>query len=113
LNEVQQVCQSVAIMKEGRIIARGAVSDLLRQEGLIRVSVPAPERDRARVALTATAGIRLVSEENDDFLIDANGGGEMVNRTLVAAGIYASEIATETRNLEDVFLQLTNAEEPR
>jgi ABC-2 type transport system ATP-binding protein len=107
LNEVQQVCRSVAIMQEGRIIARGAVADLLRQEGLIRVTVAASQRENARSALQSATAVRRVTEQDGNLLVDAAGGGEAVNRALVAAGIYASEIARESSSLEDVFIALT------
>jgi ABC-2 type transport system ATP-binding protein len=113
LNEVQQVCQSVAIMKEGRIIARGAVSELLSQEGLIRVTVAASERDGARSTLQSQPGVRRVTEQEGALLVDAAGGGEAINRALVAAGIFASEIAVESRSLEDVFLELTERSVPQ
>jgi len=44
-----------------------------------------------------------------EVVADAGRGAEL-NRTLAAAGIYASAIVPRTSSLEDVFLELTGPE---
>jgi ABC-2 type transport system ATP-binding protein len=110
LHEVEQVCERVAIMKDGRIIARGTVADLLRRDGQHRIRVADPERDDARRVLHATPGVERVNTEDDGaLLVEGAASGDSLNRALVAAGIYASTIERATINLESVFMELTEA----
>jgi len=49
LNEVQQICDRVAIVHGGRIVAEGSVPDLLRPQRAIRLTVSDPERGLAAI----------------------------------------------------------------
>lgn len=109
LVEVEQVCQRVAILKEGRIIAEGNVAGLLRRDGALRISVPESEIALAQGALLARPGVNTVTVEDGSLVVMGSVGGADLNRTLTQAGIYASRIAAAERSLESVFLELTEA----
>jgi ABC-2 type transport system ATP-binding protein len=111
LVEVEQVCQRVAILKEGRVIAEGAVEALLRGEGALRVRVPASDLRRAQAELARHKSINDVRVVGEDLSVDTAADGAEVNRILAEAGIYASEIARSSRSLESVFLELTESEQ--
>jgi len=113
MNEVQQVCQRVAIMKEGRIIARGEVADLLHDDGAHLIGVAAQDLEDARTTLEAAEGVGRVTLVEDGLLVQASVGGEALNRALVAAGIYADRIEPASRSLEEAFLELTEKVGPR
>jgi ABC-2 type transport system ATP-binding protein len=110
LVEVEQVCQRVAILKDGRVIAEGAVEELLRGEGALRVRVPASDLPRAQSELARHMSIEDVRVAGEDLLVDTTADGAEVNRILVQAGVYASEIVRASRSLESVFLELTESE---
>jgi ABC-2 type transport system ATP-binding protein len=110
LVEVEQVCQRVIILKEGRVIAQGAVEKLLHREGVLRVGVATSELNRARSVLEGHASVAKVSVEDGALLVEAAADGSILNRVLAEAGIYASEIARASRSLESVFLELTESE---
>jgi ABC-2 type transport system ATP-binding protein len=109
LVEVGQVCQRVAILKEGRIIAEGNVAELLRRDGALRINVPESQIKSAEGALLARPGVNAVNVEDGSLVVEASVDGAELNRTLVEAGIYASRIAPIERSLESVFLELTGA----
>ena len=44
LHEVEQVCDHVAIIKEGRLIAQGVMSDLLKHKGVLELRVTDPDK---------------------------------------------------------------------
>jgi ABC-2 type transport system ATP-binding protein len=111
LVEVEQVCQRVAILKEGRVIAEGAVEALLRGEGALRVRVPASDLRRAQAELARHKSINDVRVAGEDLSVDTAADGAEVNRILAEAGIYASEIVRSSRSLESVFLELTESEQ--
>jgi ABC-2 type transport system ATP-binding protein len=108
LNEVQMVCNRVAIIQRGQIIAQGFVSDLLGSKSLIEVRVPAGEQERAALLLSSQGWGRRVRTEGEYLLIDgAINEGAALNRALVTGGIFASEITPRSQSLEEYYLELT------
>lgn len=111
LNEVQQVCDRVAIMSRGAVVAQGTVSELLasNSSGDVRVRVPEPER--ARQVLTG-AGYRVQPAGADDpglLQVTALDDPARITHLLCDAGIYLSELTPMAADLEDVFIELTTA----
>ena len=102
MEEAQQLCDTVAIMDHGRIIAQGPPEALIRDhcEG---VSVLLPRRSFARVSGRPSLPHRI--DGDTVRLQPANVDGGL--RQLMALGIDLSEMTVESPNLEHVFLNLT------
>jgi ABC-2 type transport system ATP-binding protein len=108
LNEVQQVCDRVAIINKGEVVRESTVADLLKQEtGGLRI-----EAAPLDTAETALAG-RWAVERSGEFLLVAATRAEApeVVKRLVGAGVDLFGLAPVQSNLEDIFLAIT-AEEP-
>ncbi len=58
LHEVEQVCDRVAILSRGRLIAQGAIRDLLQQRGAVRFSTTDDTRAAAIVSALPWVDIR-------------------------------------------------------
>jgi ABC-2 type transport system ATP-binding protein len=119
LNEVQQVCNRVAILQKGNLIKQGNVRELLRgkEQVLVRLR-ESDELERARLVLEQArargAGwIEAVRMEKDwlgqeALRIDApKMYSAEVNRLLGENGIFAAELHPYEGSLEEVYLQLT------
>jgi ABC-2 type transport system ATP-binding protein len=106
LHEVQQVCDRVAIITMGEVIREASVADLLRQDDGLRIE--AAPLDVAEAALAA----RWAVERSGDALIVRATRAEApeVARRLIGAGADLFQLVPEQRNLEDVFLSLTQPE---
>jgi ABC-type multidrug transport system ATPase subunit len=109
LSEVQQTADRVAILARGRLVKAGPVHEVLaagRARGmLVRVSdLEAGRQALADADLSATidAGVLRVDAQPDQ--------GERINRALVAANLYPSELRADEVDLETVFLELTKDE---
>lgn len=110
LHEVEQLCQRVAIMKEGKLIAAGEVATLLRRGQGVRVRVqgdPGP-------AVSLLRGLEWVSSvtvQGDALIVDApaNRTAE-INALLIKADIVVAEIGASNSSLEEFFLTVTKAE---
>jgi ABC-2 type transport system ATP-binding protein len=103
--EVQQICDRVAVIDRGRIIAESTVEDL-RGDGELVVS--AAPSDTAREVLQSHPEVRAVALV-DGLLrvqVDAKYASELA-RSLVGAGVALSELRREERQLEDVFIEMT------
>ena len=64
LNEVEQVCDSVAILSHGRLIAQGDVAELLQERGQPQVRLRTTDDRKAWEILNALAWVDSVSADN-------------------------------------------------
>ncbi|MFQ5878952.1 MAG: ABC transporter ATP-binding protein [Dehalococcoidia bacterium] len=106
LYEVEQVCQRVAIVKEGRVLAQGPVALLLQRGEAIELRV-----DDVEGALAVLGELPWVSwaERQDSYIVVGVPAGEAahVNAVLAQHGIYLSELRPRQMSLESFFLELT------
>jgi ABC-type multidrug transport system ATPase subunit len=104
LHEVEQVCDRVAVLNRGKVIAQGGVEDLAAGEPVLRLRVASPS-----AALGALQDLPNVSHvSTNGHWIELRGvKPEVVVAHLVAHGIVPSEVREERPALEDLFLQLT------
>jgi ABC-2 type transport system ATP-binding protein len=108
LSEVQQVCDRVAIMSRGQVIAGGSVSELLAggASGDLRVRVPQPAVARD---VLERAGF-TVSPLGDAWRVGGVSDPGQVTRLLSEAGQYLTELTPIAADLESVFLDLTRTD---
>jgi ABC-2 type transport system ATP-binding protein len=110
LGEVTQVCDRVGIMRKGVMVAEGTVDEIRGENG---VSVTVDDKQRAGEVLTRMFGAPAVHLENGGFRLDIDKTQAIeVNRTLFQAGIGVSELRSDERSLEDIFLELTEEAVP-
>ena len=115
LGEVQQLADVVGIIANGQLVREGPIEQLLTSSGVVRVRIEPSETGAAVAAIDALAGAGATArvDEPDGTWLNVRFAPERsaeVNRTLAAAGIYASRLETGT-DLESLFLELT-AEQP-
>ncbi|MGA9748108.1 MAG: ABC transporter ATP-binding protein [Nocardioides sp.] len=105
LAEVQQVCHSVSIIGNGRLIASGAVEDLVGDDTLsvVRVWVADPD---AAIGHLQRARYR-VSRDEDHLDVEGAEHPEDITRVLAEKGLYVRGLTPVRGDLESVFLQLT------
>jgi ABC-2 type transport system ATP-binding protein len=105
LNEVEQICDRVAVLSRGKIVAQGKVSDLLSQQKMtVKIGVTAPAE--AAAALQSLAGLEKVVV-NGRYLEITGGGGEQIVRHLAQHNIYPGEVIVQRVDLESLFLEMT------
>jgi ABC-2 type transport system ATP-binding protein len=102
LREIEVVADDLVLIGNGRVVAQGAKSEMLRSTGsLVRTS----ERHRVAAALTAS-GISSSPVGTDGLLAHAD--AEQVGKVVFAAGVQVTELRpADNGGLEDIFLELT------
>jgi len=106
LHEVEQVCDRVAVLDRGKVVAGGAVADLVAGEPLLRLRVSSSAA--ALAALQGLPGAETVS--TNGHWIELRGvESQAVVAHLVARDVVPSEVREEHPDLEALFLQLTDA----
>ncbi len=104
LAEVQQVCDSVTIIGNGRLLASGRVEDLVAATGAYRLVVDRPD-DAAR-ALDA-AGL-TATVDGTALVVQTERPGSDITRVLGEADLWLDELTPLRADLESVFLDLTS-----
>ncbi len=105
LAEVQQVCDSVSIIGNGRLLAAGRVDDLVGAGSATTVRVGVA--DPAGAAGHLQQNGYTVTRENGHLLVDGPGRADEITRILAAKELYVHELTPVRADLESVFLQLT------
>jgi ABC-2 type transport system ATP-binding protein len=111
LSEVEQLCERVAILNEGRLVVEGPVATLLGGAKGVTVRVAggaAGGAARAAELLRAAEGVAGVVQQGELLLVDAPAArAAALNTLLNAHGVSVAEIHAGERHLEEVFLELT------
>ena len=112
LTELAEMCDSVAVIEKGRILATGTVQEIL--EGLRRRRVLsvrlAGRRDGLDRFLLEQPGVTRVHEAGGRIQFEFEGGDEaqvlLVGR-LIGAGFPVLEFSAHEAGLEDLFIEIT------
>ncbi|MCY3693993.1 MAG: ABC transporter ATP-binding protein [Chloroflexi bacterium] len=111
LHEVEQVCDSVAILSKGRLIAQGDVDDLVRPGGDERVRLRTTDNARAIEVLEGLDWVASVEVDGDSLLVAAaSERSPEISTALGQAEVYVTEMAAEETSLEQYFLDVTEEE---
>ena len=111
LNEVEQVCDSVAILSHGRLIAQGDVAELLQERGQPQVRLRTTDDRKAYEILNALAWVDSVSADNGYLVagVDAARSWE-ITAALSRNEVYVAEMTSAQMSLEQYFLDVTEGE---
>lgn len=111
LNEVQQICDRVAIIHQGKLLAEGRVNDLLTQHSHHYLWVEATPLDQA-TAILNRFGKASPAEDLLTALqvqVPREQVPSIVNE-LVGSGVQVYQIQYRQSTLEDYFLRLTSSD---
>ena len=106
LSEVQQICTRVAIINHGKLVRVAPVHDLLQSSGEFEVKVDTPADLVAALHLQPWA--RQARAEDGLVITPApEGRGRNLIKFLVDNGYSPDSVAERQKDLEDIFLSLT------
>jgi len=104
LAEVQQVCDSVSIIGEGRLLASGPVGELLGERtSMTRVEVDDPDAGERELR---AAGF-TVHRDGASLLVTGHDEPARISRVLAEHGLYVTELSARRPDLESYYLELT------
>lgn len=102
MEEAQALCDEIAIMDYGRIIARGSPAELIKRHcGGVTVKLPLTSFNPSLPPLSIP--FQVVQDRIEMMTDDLNG----FVAELVAKNVNLKDMAVRSPNLEDVFLTLT------
>ena len=113
MEEAERLCDRVALIDNGRVVALGTPASLTAQARggkSVQFLPSAPFDDRLLSGLPEVTRVERQSQH-----VVVTGRGELVNAvilTLAAAGITARDVRLDSSNLEDAFVKLTGKHLP-
>ncbi|MBA8825955.1 ABC-2 type transport system ATP-binding protein [Saccharopolyspora lacisalsi] len=108
LSEIEQTCDHVVVMREGRLVASGTVSEIIAGNGEYTFRVDRPEQ--AARTLRLLEGIGEVECDGERLHADLGVHPPAVAvNVLVDAGVLIHQVVPR-RRLEDAFLELVGEE---
>ena len=108
LNEIEQVCDRVAIINKGKLVREGFVRDLLSEQA--QLVVEATPLDKAQAILSphwtlhTNGGVHVTVEAQREDV-------PTIIRKLVENDIKVYEVAAQRQSLEEYFLAVTQEED--
>ncbi|NND98403.1 MAG: ABC transporter ATP-binding protein [Pirellulaceae bacterium] len=112
LTELAEICDSVGIIEQGRLLATGTVAEIQKKQSsqrelVIRVLERA-EQAAALVKGRSGVGEPIIDGELIRFAFDGDANDQAaVVASLVGEGYLVAEVAAHQKSLEDVFLEVT------
>jgi ABC-2 type transport system ATP-binding protein len=112
LEEADMLCERLAIIDYGKIVAAGTPAELKSAMGhdVVTIEVPPASHEAACRAVESLPGVQQVVEEKDAIALYVDNGAEAIPelvRRLDAAGVAANALSVARPTLDDVFLKAT------
>jgi ABC-2 type transport system ATP-binding protein len=110
LTEVEQLCDRVAVLQRGRLVAEGLTKELLErgQRLAITFDTTAQADEAVRVLFAAGLEAETAGDGGSTLLVAADRlGSSAVSRLLAGHDLYPAELVVRRATLESVFLELT------
>jgi len=109
LSEVEQMCDHVGIVKQGRLLTQGSVATLLRRGEALEMQVTEP--NRAVRVLDGLEWVNGVKRQDSRLVVEApRERAAELSRALAEQQIYLSELRPRDTSLEEFFLEVTGKE---
>jgi len=119
MEEAERLCDSLAIIDHGKIIAKGSVAELKAQLGArdaLQLNGHFPDEATRGAVTSLTSGIadlEILSQADDSLLLTLSSASHhlpQIFEAISAAGGSVSETSLRSPNLETLFLLLTGKE---
>jgi ABC-2 type transport system ATP-binding protein len=112
LEEADQLCDRLAIIDDGRIVAEGTPASLKAEMGhdVVSVSLDGADRADTEAALSGLPGLERIVEETDALALYVEDGASSIAeivRRLDRQQLKVGSISIARPSLDDVFLNAT------
>lgn len=106
LDEIEKICNHVAVIKNGVLITAGHIKEVLSKNDIMELS--SNDLDKLESAIRDFPGIKDIIKEKDKIKlsVDENVKPENINKFLYEKGIILSHLYVSKKSLESIFLEL-------
>ncbi len=110
IDEAQELCDRIAVIHQGRIVATGAPRDLIGRSDrlpMVTMTTAQPIDPAVWTGLSSIEGLSFEATRAQFRTRDVNGVVADILTRLRTRGIVVTELHVQKATLEDVFLELT------
>jgi ABC-2 type transport system ATP-binding protein len=113
LDEVEKICDAVAIVDRGRVVMQGSIADLARG-GEQTILIATNDEERALTLLTESRAVTSAVAEAEGIRVrlrpdvEAEPAADDIGRRLVLAGLAIRRFEPARASLEQRFLEVTS-----
>jgi ABC-2 type transport system ATP-binding protein len=111
LDEVEKICDEVAIVDRGKVVAQGPIADLAAT-GKQTILIATSDDEQALAILSEHRAVESVASESAGMRVtldpEYDGAGDDISRRLVLAGLAIRRFEPARRSLEQRFLEITS-----
>jgi len=107
LDEVEKICSHVAIIKQGKLLATGAIGSILSDQPTVEIEAPDPEK--LFQFLSNCFLVKKITRQDTRFILELAPGrnaGEL-NQLAFEAHIVLNHLVMKKQSLEVEFLEIT------
>lgn len=104
--EEAEVCNNIAVIDNGRIIARGSPDELKKTIGGDVIYIKTGDNEKARVEIEKLFNIK-VSSKNDELYLTVPKGDACIPELIQAIGEKVFSVRLQRPTLNEVFLKIT------
>jgi ABC-type multidrug transport system ATPase subunit len=109
LAETELVCDNVAVLSRGKLIAQGSIQELLRQHDGFRLRTT--DDAKARAALADMNWVQHVEHQDGSLMVTAPPARAWeISRALAQREVYVNELMPVHRSLEEFFMEITGTD---
>jgi ABC-2 type transport system ATP-binding protein len=111
LDEVEKICSHVAIIKNGKRLASGAVGSILSDLPTVEISAAQADMEKLLNLVTATTWIKKLQRNGTKLTMELNAGHlpRELNQLAFENGVTLDHLVSKTRSLEVEFLEITKS----
>jgi ABC-2 type transport system ATP-binding protein len=113
ISEIEQVCDHIVMIRGGRLVHQGPVTELAAGQRPDIVVAPEDAADLEQLAkILKVSGLSVATNQADGTAVVSASGVSAadLNRIAARGGITLRQISERTHSLEDVFFQLTRTD---
>jgi ABC-2 type transport system ATP-binding protein len=113
LDEVEKICDEVAIVDRGRVVMQGSIEDLAT-DGAPTILIATSDDTRALGVLGHHRAVETMAEESDGIRVtllcdvEAEGAADDIGRRMFEAGLAIRHFERTRASLEQRFLEITS-----
>jgi ABC-2 type transport system ATP-binding protein len=109
LAETELVCDNVAVLSRGKLIAQGSIQELLRQHDGFRLRTT--DDSQARAALADLRWVQHVEHQDGGLMVTAPPSRAWeISKALALRDVYVNELMPVHRSLEEFFMEITGTD---
>ena len=111
LSDVEDLADSVSVLKSGRVVYTGGLKQLLEEQGVVKLVVKATDRTKLVNVLSKMGLLVHLAEDGESVVVylKSESEAEEVLNMVSSAGIRLKYVNIEKATLEDIYLRIYGA----